>query len=418
MEIKNYQQYGDKVYIDELENGLSVVMIPKSGYHKTYATFSVNYGSIDTTINGKKYPAGIAHFLEHKMFDKKNHDSMDVFSKYGASSNAFTNFNKTSYLFATTDNVHDNLMELLDFVQDPYFDEQKVEKEKGIIGQEISMYDDNPGSVLFFKTIQNMYPDTPLNVDIAGSQESINKITKDDLYDSYNYFYQPNNMQLTIVGDIDPEETLGWVIDNQKQKSSPNVRSINKTLIESNDIVKETTQEMDVSIPKVAIGIKGSSEFNNDIKYELSISLLLQMLLSEGSEVYENLYNKGIIDDSFGFDFDCEDQFNYAIFAGETDDIDSFYQEISKVLFDFEDIVKELNDEFELIKREEIGQHISMMNSIEAVSNSVNDKDHNYRNLYDEIDIIKSLQLSDIIYYGKMLLKEEFMVKNIILPQK
>lgn len=418
MEIKNYQQYGDKVYIDELENGLSVVMIPKSGYHKTYATFSVNYGSIDTTINGKKYPAGIAHFLEHKMFDKKDHDSMDVFSKYGASSNAFTNFNKTSYLFATTDNVHDNLMELLDFVQDPYFDEQKVEKEKGIIGQEISMYDDNPGSVLFFKTIQNMYPDTPLNVDIAGSQESINKITKDDLYDSYNYFYQPNNMQLTIVGDIDPEETLGWVIDNQKQKSSPNVRSINKTLIESNDIVKETTQEMDVSIPKVAIGIKGSSEFNNDIKYELSISLLLQMLLSEGSEVYENLYNKGIIDDSFGFDFDCEDQFNYAIFAGETDDIDSFYQEISKVLFGFEDIVKELNDEFELIKREEIGQHISMMNSIEAVSNSVNDKDHNYRNLYDEIDIIKSLQLSDIIYYGKMLLKEEFMVKNIILPQK
>lgn len=418
MEIKNYQQYGDKVYIDELENGLSVVMIPKSGYHKTYATFSVNYGSIDTTINGKKYPAGIAHFLEHKMFDKKNHDSMDVFSKYGASSNAFTNFNKTSYLFATTDNVHDNLMELLDFVQYPYFDEQKVEKEKGIIGQEISMYDDNPGSVLFFKTIQNMYPDTPLNVDIAGSQESINKITKDDLYDSYNYFYQPNNMQLTIVGDIDPEETLGWVIDNQKQKSSPNVRSINKTLIESNDIVKETTQEMDVSIPKVAIGIKGSSEFNNDIKYELSISLLLQMLLSEGSEVYENLYNKGIIDDSFGFDFDCEDQFNYAIFAGETDDIDSFYQEISKVLFGFEDIVKELNDEFELIKREEIGQHISMMNSIEAVSNSVNDKDHNYRNLYDEIDIIKSLQLSDIIYYGKMLLKEEFMVKNIILPQK
>ncbi|GAA6112430.1 pitrilysin family protein [Apilactobacillus apinorum] len=418
MEIKNYQQYGDKVYIDELENGLSVVMIPKSGYHKTYATFSVNYGSIDTTINGKKYPAGIAHFLEHKMFDKKNHDSMDVFSKYGASSNAFTNFNKTSYLFATTDNVHDNLMELLDFVQDPYFDEQKVEKEKGIIGQEISMYDDNPGSVLFFKTIQNMYPDTPLNVDIAGSQESINKITKDDLYDSYNYFYQPNNMQLTIVGDINPDETLGWVIDNQKQKSSPNVRSINKTLIESNDIVKETTEEMDVSIPKVAIGIKGSSEFNNDIKYELSISLLLQMLLSEGSEVYENLYNKGIIDDSFGFDFDCEDQFNYAIFAGETDDIDSFYQEISKVLFGFEDIVKELNDEFELIKREEIGQHISMMNSIEAVSNSVNDKDHNYRNLYDEIDIIKSLQLSDIIYYGKMLLKEEFMVKNIILPQK
>ena len=418
MEIKNYQQYGDKVYIDELDNGLSVVMIPKSGYHKTYATFSVNYGSIDTTINGKKYPAGIAHFLEHKMFDKKDHDAMDVFSKYGASSNAFTNFNKTSYLFATTDNVHDNLIELLDFVQEPYFDEQKVEKEKGIIGQEISMYDDNPGSVLFFKTIQNMYPDTPLNVDIAGSQESINRITKDDLYDSYNYFYQPSNMQLTIVGDINPEETLKWVIDNQNSKKLPTAKTIDKTIIESNDLVRETTQRMDVKIPKVAIGIKGNNQFNNDIKYELSISLLLQMLLSEGSEVYEKLYNDGIIDDSFGFDFDCEDQFNYAIFAGETDDVDSFYQAITKVLFGFEDIVKGLNEEFELIKREEIGQHISMMNSIEAVSNSVNDKDHNYRNLYDEIDIIKSLQLNDVIYYGKMLLKEEFMVKNIILPQK
>lgn len=417
MQIKEYRKFNEKVYIDKMDNGLSVVVVPKKGYQKTYATLSVRYGSIDTNINGKNYPAGIAHFLEHKMFDKKDHDAMDVFSKYGAGSNAFTSFNKTSYLFSTTDNVHENLTELLNFVQEPYFSDAKVEKEKGIIGQEISMYDDEPGAVLFFKTVQNMFPDTPLNVDIAGTEDSIYKITKQDLYDSYNYFYQPQNMQLTVVGNVVPEDIFKWVSDNQSKKSFDEPKDVKRTTIQSTEIVRETTHYMDVNRPKVALGIKGDSKYNGDIKYELSISLLLQLLLSEGSEIYEKMYNDGIIDDSFGFDFDCEDQFNFAVLAGETEKIDEFIDRISDVLVNFSDYISDKADEFELIKKEEIGQHVSMMNSIEAIANNMSDKDHGFENIYDEIEMIKQLELDDLIHYGKLFLKPDMIVKNKIFPK-
>ncbi|MBC6388737.1 insulinase family protein [Lactobacillus kunkeei] len=417
MQIKEYRKFNEKVYIDKMDNGLSVVVVPKKGYQKTYATLSVKYGSIDTNINGKNYPAGIAHFLEHKMFDKKDHDAMDVFSKYGAGSNAFTSFNKTSYLFSTTDNVYENLNELLDFVQEPYFDDAKVEKEKGIIGQEISMYDDEPGAVLFFKTVQNMFPDTPLNVDIAGTENSIYKITKQDLYDSYNYFYQPQNMQLTVVGNVIPQDIFKCVSDNQGKKAFDQPKEVKRTKIESSSIVKETNHYMDVNRPKVALGIKGDSKYNGNIKYELSISLLLQLLLSEGSEIYEKMYNDGIIDDSFGFDFDCEEQFNFAVLAGETEKVDEFIDRISDVLVNFSDYISDKADEFELIKKEEIGQHVSMMNSIEAIANNMSNEEHDFENIYDEIEMIKQLELDDLIHYGKLFLNPDMIVKNKIFPK-
>ncbi|MCK8611368.1 insulinase family protein [Apilactobacillus nanyangensis] len=417
MQIKEYRKFNEKVYIDKMDNGLSVVVVPKKGYQKTYATLSVKYGSIDTNINGKNYPAGIAHFLEHKMFDKKDHDAMDVFSKYGAGSNAFTSFNKTSYLFSTTDNVYENLNELLDFVQEPYFDDAKVEKEKGIIGQEISMYDDEPGAVLFFKTVQNMFPDTPLNVDIAGTENSIYKITKQDLYDSYNYLYQPQNMQLTVVGNVIPQDIFKCVSDNQGKKAFDQPKEVKRTKIESSSIDKETNHYMDVNRPKVALGIKGDSKYNGNIKYELSISLLLQLLLSEGSEIYEKMYNDGIIDDSFGFDFDCEEQFNFAVLAGETEKVDEFIDRISDVLVNFSDYISDKADEFELIKKEEIGQHVSMMNSIEAIANNISDEDHDFENIYDEIEMIKQLELDDLIHYGKLFLNPDMIVKNKIFPK-
>ncbi|WP_203621644.1 EF-P 5-aminopentanol modification-associated protein YfmH [Apilactobacillus nanyangensis] len=417
MQIKEYRKFNEKVYIDKMDNGLSVVVVPKKGYQKTYATLSVKYGSIDTNINGKNYPAGIAHFLEHKMFDKKDHDAMDVFSKYGAGSNAFTSFNKTSYLFSTTDNVYENLNELLDFVQEPYFDDAKVEKEKGIIGQEISMYDDEPGAVLFFKTVQNMFPDTPLNVDIAGTENSIYKITKQDLYDSYNYFYQPQNMQLTVVGNVIPQDIFKCVSDNQGKKAFDQPKEVKRTKIESSSIVKETNHYMDVNRPKLALGIKGDSKYNGNIKYELSISLLLQLLLSEGSEIYEKMYNDGIIDDSFGFDFDCEEQFNFAVLAGETEKVDEFIDRISDVLVNFSDYISDKADEFELIKKEEIGQHVSMMNSIEAIANNMSNEEHDFENIYDEIEMIKQLELDDLIHYGKLFLNPDMIVKNKIFPK-
>ncbi|UQS85183.1 insulinase family protein [Apilactobacillus apisilvae] len=421
--MKTYSNYNENVYIEHLDNGLTVVMNPKVGFHKTYASFSTKYGSMDNefiSYDGQKetMPAGIAHFLEHKMFDKDGYDAMDIFSKYGASSNAFTSFNRTSYLFSCTNHLSENLNNLLDFVQQPYFNEEKVEKEKGIIAQEIKMYNNDPGAALYFNTIQNMYPDTSLNVDIAGSVDSIQKITAKDLYTAHKTFYQPSNMQLNIVGNIDPIKTLQIIKDNQNNKKFLPIKEIQRMGLISKEIKKDNQKSMDVINTKAAIGIKGNPANGNNIKYELSVSLLLELLFSEDSTNYDKLYKQGIIDDSFGFDFDCNNHFNFAIIAGDTEKPSNFIEKINKILNNSINSLDSLSDDLELIKKEEIGQHILIMNSIEATSNNLGDSDNNFVNLYDEIDIIDNLTIKDLKYYGQKFINSNNMISNIIVPNE
>lgn len=412
MEIENYQQFNEQVYTTKISNGLSVIIVPKFGFQKTFASLSIHYGSINRKVNGKVYPAGIAHFLEHKMFDKQNYDAIDIFAKYGATSNAYTSFDTTSYLFSTTSNLYENLMTLLNFVQQPYFDHDKVEKEKGIIKQEIKMYDDDPGAVLYFKTIQNMYPDTYLNVDIAGTKNSVDNITVDDLYDSYEYFYQPQNMQLVVVGNVIPEDVVKWISDNQMQKSFSH-NSIQQSEIVSSHINPFSKCVMPVSRPKVAIGIKGDKKYNGNVKYELALSMILELLFAEGSPIYEKLYNQGIIDDSFGFDLDCEKDFNFALISGDTDHIDLFISRIKHILIHFKQYIVGMEDELNLRKKEDTGQHIEMMNSIETIAMGMNNQD---ANLYDEVDIINKLSLDNLITYGEEFFKTDSIVVNQVLP--
>ncbi len=231
MNKKVYSTLNEKLYTEVLDNGLTVFILPKREFHKTYGLFSTNYGSIDNEFayqgeKRKKVPDGIAHFLEHKMFEKKEGDIFQEFGRLGASANAFTSFTKTSYLFSATDHIKDNLLTLLDFVQAPYFTPETVEKEKGIIAQEIQMYQDNPDWQLFFGLLQNLYPKHPLHIDIAGTVNSIDKITADDLYECYQTFYHPSNMILFVVGNIDPQETMSWVKNNQAEKNFTDIREI------------------------------------------------------------------------------------------------------------------------------------------------------------------------------------------------
>ncbi|MDP4170520.1 MAG: pitrilysin family protein, partial [Bacillota bacterium] len=200
MESLMFEQLQEELYFEKMSNGLHVYILPKKGFNKTYATFTTKYGSVDNTFVplGKeefvKVPDGIAHFLEHKLFEKEDGDVFQQFSRQGASANAFTSFTRTAYLFSSTSSVEKNLETLIDFVQDPYFTEKTVEKEKGIIGQEITMYDDNPDWRLYFGLIQNLYKNHPVKIDIAGTIESISHITKDWLYECYHTFYHPSNM--------------------------------------------------------------------------------------------------------------------------------------------------------------------------------------------------------------------------------
>ncbi|WP_010093319.1 EF-P 5-aminopentanol modification-associated protein YfmH [Ornithinibacillus scapharcae] len=200
MSKKQYNHIQETLYQEKLDNGLTVFLLPRPQMSKTYAIFSTNYGSIDRTFvpigetDKITVPDGIAHFLEHKLFEKEDRDVFADFGKQGASANAYTSFTKTAYLFSATTNIEENVKTLLDFVQDPYFSEKSVEKEKGIIGQEIKMYDDQPDWQSFMGTLKGLFKETPVNIDIAGTVESISKITKDDLYTCYHTFYHPENM--------------------------------------------------------------------------------------------------------------------------------------------------------------------------------------------------------------------------------
>ncbi|MFZ2558160.1 MAG: pitrilysin family protein, partial [Lactococcus raffinolactis] len=224
MEIKKYPQVGETLYKEVLDNGLLVYYLPKPEFNKTYGLFTTNFGSLDTRFvprggsDMQTFPEGIAHFLEHKLFEKKDGDAMNFFGTLGANSNAFTSFTRTSYLFSTMENVEPNVELLLDFVQEPYFTQASVEKEQGIITQEIQMYQDDADFRLFFGLLQNLYPESPLAADIAGTPKSIRRISAEDLYENYRTFYHPGNMTLFLTGPFEVSEMSDLVAKNQAEK--------------------------------------------------------------------------------------------------------------------------------------------------------------------------------------------------------
>ncbi|MBW1605799.1 EF-P 5-aminopentanol modification-associated protein YfmH [Lactobacillus sp. Sy-1] len=404
---KQYPIYGDSVVSKQLANGLRVMVVAKPEYYKTYATLSVEYGSIDNQFIDPEtnqlvtLPAGIAHFLEHKMFDKNGYDAFDLFTKYGSNANAYTSFTNTNYLFSTTNHVNENLKILLDFVQEPYFTPEKVEKEKGIIGQEIQMYDDDPDSRLYFQTIRNLYPHFPLNKDIAGSVDSIQKITAADLNLAYRVFYQPANMVLKVVGNVNPDEVFSFVEENQNQKQFATPVKIERRFPSQRpyDFERDHHETMNLARPKAAVAIKGIQPLASGVaetKQEMAMLLLLALLFSENSQVYSELYDSGVLDDSFTFELDCEREYYFAMLLGDTDEPQRFIDSLISVMRTAVDKIDGLTADFELIKKEKIGQRVSMMNSLEAIATRLGDKENHFTNLYDEVAIIDQMQLSDL----------------------
>lgn len=227
-----YEKLEETIYHEKLVNGLEVYILPKKGFHKTVATFTTKYGSVDNKPLGKDgstpFPDGLAHFLEHKMFDCEKFDVFHTFAKQGAFVNAFTSFTRTAYTLSATSNINENLITLLDFVQEPYFTDETVEKEKGIIEQEIKMYNDNPDWCARFGILENLYKSHPVKMDLTGTISSINQITKEDLYSCHNTFYHPSNMLFFVIGPVAPEEVIRLIRNNQEQKKFPEPEEIQR----------------------------------------------------------------------------------------------------------------------------------------------------------------------------------------------
>ncbi|OAN15937.1 EF-P 5-aminopentanol modification-associated protein YfmH [Exiguobacterium undae] len=373
MEQFTYHDTDETVFFEQLDNGLAVYLLQKKGYEKTYATFTTRYGSIDnrfkTGDDWVQVPDGIAHFLEHKMFESEKGDVFQEFGRLGASANAFTSFSRTAYLFSATSLIEQNLETLIDFVQDPYFTPESVEKEKGIITQEIQMYQDNPGWRLFFGLIESMYAKHPVRIDIAGTPESIDQITADDLYTCYRTFYHPSNMVLFVVGNIDPAETLALIKANQAKKNYSDRPAIERDYgVEPNTVAKKRFElELDVKTPKVLIGYKDTSLGGEEqLRRELTSELLLHLLFDQTSSTYLELYEDGLIDDTFSFDYSSEEEFAFATFGMETEDPERFiaaYENLLAVRPEFE--------ETEVVRKRNMmqGKFLRALNSPEFIAN-------------------------------------------------
>jgi predicted Zn-dependent peptidase len=429
MEKITFEQLQEEMYYEKLGNGLDVYILPKKGFNKTYATFTTKYGSIDNHFlpPGKdeyvKVPDGIAHFLEHKLFEKKDGDVFQQFSKQGASANAFTSFTRTAYLFSSTSNVEKNLETLMDFVQEPYFTEKTVEKEKGIIGQEITMYDDNPDWRLYFGLIENMYKNHPVKIDIAGTIESISHITKDMLYECYETFYHPSNMLLFIVGPVEPEQVMNLVRDNQNKKDYKEQPEIKRQFEEEplEAAEKKKILEMNVQTSKCLVGVKSKNVNQTGkemLKIELSVNVLLDILFGKSSDQYSSLYNDGLIDDTFSFDYTQEQGFGFAMVGGDTNDPDKLAEVLKKMLLDAREKGAISQETLDRTKKKKIGAFLRAVNSPEYIANQFTRYAFNEMDLFDVVPTLESITLDDVENAAGDLISEDRFTVCQVVPKK
>ena len=337
---------GEVLYSAKHESGLGVYIIPKEEYSGTYAIFGTRYGSVDSefVVPGESEPItvpdAIAHYLEHKMFDQPDGSNVfDKFSKYGGNANAFTSFNITAYLVSSTANFEENLGALLDYVQSPYYTDETVAKEQGIIGQEIRMYDDNPGWKLFFNFINCLYNEHPVKKEIAGTVESISKITADYLYKCYNTFYNLSNMSLVITGKVDIE-SASKVIEAGIKNNEPFTEPIKKIYPREPEKVAKPYVEkaMAIASPMFMMGFKDNDvnlSGNELLKKDIEIRILMRMLFAKGSDIYKKLYNESLINSTFSLDYTLQPDYGFTSLDGESKDpqkvYDTIIEELDKV---------------------------------------------------------------------------------------
>jgi len=373
-----YPSIDERVLTKTLPNGLQVYIIPKQEVTKSYAVFMTDYGSVHRSfipIDGEEeitVPDGIAHFLEHKLFEKEDRDVFTDFLQNGASPNAFTSFTKTAYLFSTTTSVKENVEILLDFVQDPYFSDASVEKEKGIIAQEIKMYDDQADWQAFMGAIRNMFSEHPVHIDIAGTVESIQKITKEDLYTCYHSFYHPENMTLCVIGSFDAEELMQMIEANQQAKTFPTFTNMEKHFPNEPTAVyqKESTITLPVSTPKVTIGIKEASyELSKEefLRRDVFQEMLLDFFFSSSGRFYEELYREGLIDDSFEYSTNVEKSFSFSLISSNTKNPIQLKERLLEQLTSIASL-HVTEDELEVMKKKYLGQLLRSMNSLEFIA--------------------------------------------------
>lgn len=416
---EEFSQVRETLQTDTLDNGLKLQFVVKPDFHKTYAMFTTNFGSIDNSFRlaGEEdfttVPAGTAHFLEHKLFDKADYDAFDLFGKTGASSNAFTSATQTSYLFSASHHIAENVGILLDFVQDPYFTDATVEKEKGIIGQEIQMYRDDPNWRLYSGILGNLYPEHPLHLDVAGSVASIATITPDILRAVHRAFYQPANMTLTVVGNFDPDEIYNLVKLNQEKKTTEKLPELERGVqpdyaLES--ILPYRASRLAISRAKGIVGVKGLQEIPDSfsgLKTVFAMRLFLEMIFGDSGQTYLDLYNRGVIDDSFFCEFNAGRGFNYMTLGCDSANPAQLTEALIGVLTAYKDSPDFTEKRFGELKHAAIGKFYSSLNSLESIANQLASQSFTSVAAFAIPDVINAVTFADVQEAAGALVKNE-----------
>lgn len=422
MKVHNYELIDEKVYEHELDNGLKLFIIPKPGFQKTFVTYTTQFGSLDNHFKSigsqqfVKVPDGVAHFLEHKLFEKEEEDLFTAFAEENAQANAFTSFDRTSYLFSATSNIESNIKRLLDMVETPYFTEETVNKEKGIIAEEIKMYQEQPGYKLMFNTLREMYSNHPIRVDIAGSVESIYDITKDDLYLCYETFYHPSNMVLFIVGDVNPQNMIDLVEQHEAKRNKTNQPKIERAEIDEPIEVNQhnVTEQMKLQSSRLMLGFKNQPLKENSEKYvqrDLEMTFFYELIFGEETDFYQNLLNKDLIDETFGYQFVLEPSYSFSIITSATQQPDELKELLLNELKKYRGQLVD-QEAFDLLKKQFIGEFISSLNSPEYIANQYAKLYFEGVSVFDMLEIVENITLESVNETSELFLNFEQLVDS------
>jgi len=420
-EEKYYPAVKEMVYQTRLSNGLTVALLPKKEFKEVYGSVTVQFGSVDTLVTEvdgdvKEYPGGIAHFLEHKLFEREDaSDLMSAFTSLGADSNAFTSFTKTSYLFSATDHFLENLDLLDELVTSAHFTEDSILREQDIIQQEREMYQDDPDSCLFFSTLANLYPDTPLATDIVGSEESIAQINLTNLQENFTRFYKPVNMSLFLVGNFD----VGQVQDyfERKELEDLDVQEVAREKFVLKDVKQTDSMRMEVSSPKLAIGVRGKQDVAEDdcYRHHILLKLLFAMMFGWTSDRFQKLYESGKIDASLSLEVEVTSRFHFVMLTMDTKEPVALSHQFRKAIRNFTKDLDITEDHLDIIKREMFGEFFSSMNSLEFIATQY-DAFGQGETIFDLPKILQEITLEDVLDAGYHLIDDGDIVDFTIFP--
>ena len=420
-EEKYYPAVKEMVYRTRLSNGLTVALLPKKEFKEVYGSVTVQFGSIDTLVTEvygdvKKYPAGIAHFLEHKLFEREDYsDLMSAFTSLGADSNAFTSFTKTSYLFSATDHFLENLDLLDELVTSAHFTEDSILREQDIIQQEREMYQDDPDSCLFFSTLANLYPGTPLATDIVGSEESISQINLTNLQENFTRFYKPVNMSLFLVGNFDVAQVQDYF--ERKELEDLDVQEVVREKFVLQDVKQTDSMRMEVSSPKLAIGVRGKREVAEAdcYRHHILLKLLFAMMFGWTSDRFQKLYESGKIDTSLSLEVEVTSRFHFVMLTMDTKEPVALSHQFRKAIRNFTKDLDITEEHLDIIKREMFGEFFSSMNSLEFIATQY-DAFGQGETIFDLPKILQEITLEDVLDAGHHLIDDGDIVDFTIFP--